>query len=237
MFQRVLRSWNRLVGRPASPAAVAEDRRVWVRYPCQLETTFRPAHEPAPDRLAARVQDISLGGINLVVDRRLDPGSLLSVDLPGADGRHPSTTLAYVVRVGPLEDGSWSAGCTFATELGDEDLEAFGARRVKPDGPDQRTWVRFPCEARATFQMVRAEEPRPEPAQVLNISPNGVGLLVGRAIDVGTLLSVDLRGTGDQAPLTIMASVARLTARDNDEWALGCNFIRELSDRELQALL
>jgi hypothetical protein len=235
MLQHALRSWKRLVGRQPRAAAVEEDRRVWVRYPCELETTLQPAHNPEPLRLAARVQDISRGGISLLVNCHFEPGALLSVDLPGAGGRS-SQALAYVVRVSQHASGAYAVGCTFAAEIGDDDLQPFGARQVKPAGPDQRNWVRFPCTAQASYQPLHGG-PDALPAQVLDISPTGVGLRVGSAVDVGVLLSVTLRDGRGESGLTIMASVVRVTTHGNGEWALGCNFIRELNDRELRALV
>ena len=52
----------------------------------------------------------------------------------------------------------------------------------------------------------------------------------------GTLLNVDLQGATDQEPLSILACVVHVTEREPGRWALGCNFIRELTGAELQAL-
>ena len=132
---------------------------------------------------------------------------------------------------------SIAVGCTFAAELSDEDLEPFGARRQRPHDPDQRGWVRFPCDAEAFYYPVNGTVPKPLPARAFNISPVGVGLLVPSEVPAGTLVSVELRSPRQPAALTIMASVVRVTGQPGGEWALGCNFIRELSEKELQALL
>ena len=73
MFERTRNFWRRLLGRPATSAggnvavATGEERRVWVRYPADLETSFIPADGPESTRFSARVRNISLGGINLLV--------------------------------------------------------------------------------------------------------------------------------------------------------------------------
>jgi hypothetical protein len=236
MFQRVLRSWGRWVGRRPEPET-GEERRVWLRYPCDLETTLKAANDPQPQRLSGRVLNISRGGVQLLVNERVEPGALLSVDLPGATDSFASRILAYVVRVVTRPGGGWTVGCTFATELDDEDLEPFAARRLKAVLPDQRAWVRFPCDARASYRLVRSPESRPESARVLNISPSGIGLQANTAIDIGALLSLELSNAQGQDPLTMMASVVRVTPQAGGSWVLGCNFIRELSEQELQALL
>jgi hypothetical protein len=234
MFQRVVK-W--LLGGHRAPVA-EEERRVWIRHPCDAQTTCQLVNAPpVGERLAARVQNISRGGISLVVNRRFDPETLLSVELPGPTEHSPSFVLAYVVRVTPYPAGEWSVGCNFATELSDEELRPTGAKRLKSLPCDQRAWVRFPGQVRAAYQRVNPPEAEGRPAQVLDISASGIGLLADDPVEVGTLLNVDLRGPEGEVVLTILACVVRSAAHDGKEWALGCNFIRELTDRELGALL
>ena len=54
--------------------------------------------------------------------------------------------------------------------------------------PDRRTWMRFPCELKATFSKIGETDAEAQVAQVSNISASGVGLEVKEAIDVGALL-------------------------------------------------
>lgn len=241
MFARTLASLGQAVGwskkDPEITEVVETDRRVWVRYPCDVEASCQPADLPDSQRLSARVRDISRGGINLVLSCPVEIGAFLSVELPTASTRATSTVLAYVVRVSSPMEGEWSVGCSFASELTDSDLEPFGARRLKPSAEDQRTWVRFPCQARATYQSVKAPEAPPVPAEVLNISAGGVALLVTNAIELGTLLNLELRDETGQFRLRLLGCVVRLSGQGGMDWVLGCNLIRELSHRELKALL
>ena len=142
--------------------------------------------------------------------------------------------LACVVRAEEGEGGAWSVGCTFAAELTEDDLRVFRARRVKAPVTDARAWVRFPCQARATFQVVRAPA-APAAAEVLNVSASGIGLRAATDLQVGELLSVELRA-GDRPALTTLACVVRVTAEPDGTQVLGCNFISELTDDDLQAL-
>jgi hypothetical protein len=145
--------------------------------------------------------------------------------------------LAYVVRVAPHPAGEWSVGCNFATELSDEELRPTGAKRLKSLPCDQRAWVRFPGQVRAEFQRVSHPEAEGRPAEVLDISASGIGLLADDPVEVGTLLNVGLRSPEGRVVLTIVACVVRSGAQNDKQWALGCNFIRELTDQELGALL
>src|SRR5947209_273680 len=106
-------SWKRLVNwrsrEGASPqlSSTAEERRVALRYACDLGTLCQAADHPDSPRLSARVLDISRGGIKLLVNQPFETGTLLSVELPGV------LVLACVahVTVGPHEE--WTLGCTF----------------------------------------------------------------------------------------------------------------------------
>jgi hypothetical protein len=145
--------------------------------------------------------------------------------------------LACVVHVSPQGGDRWLIGCTFARELSDEDLAPFGARKVRATPPDQRDWVRYACDVQASYQPGDDTDASDRPAQVLNISASGVGLLVAEPIAVGTLLSVRLRSARGGADKTMLSCAVHVTQRGAEEWALGCTFISELSESELLALL
>jgi c-di-GMP-binding flagellar brake protein YcgR len=234
MFERTVSMLKRLV----SSGPPEEERRVRVRYPANLETTFEPVNGTEVKRLSGRVRNISASGINLVVPHHFEPGSMLSIDLPGAKGQSSYSVLACVVHTTATAEGEWTLGCTFSRDVGDDVLRQFGALRQKPATPDDnRTWTRFPCTVKALCQTVADPQQEPWPVQVLNISPTGIGLLVARAIDTGTLLSLELQGHTEAAAHTMLACVVHVTVQPDGQWALGCNFIRELTEEELQALL
>ncbi len=243
MFQRTIASLGQAVGwRKTQPdhhaqAHIEDERRVWVRYPCDLDATCQTANKPDAIRLSARVRNISRGGISFLLNCPVESGSLLSVELPGHVGTTVSTVLGYVVRVEPSSEGEWGVGCTFATELSTEDLSPFGASRVAPVEEDQRSWVRFPCDVKATFEFVKTDEPRARAAQVVNLSANGIGLLTHEAVDLGKLLNLELRVEERNYKLSILACVVRLTPQPDGQFMLGCNLIRELNQHELDGLL
>jgi PilZ domain-containing protein len=241
MWQRTFSSLGQVVRwrkpRPSGGTVEDAERRVWVRYPCDLEATCQAANPPDSMRLSARVRDISRGGIQLVLNCLVDTGSLLSIELPGGSAEATSTVLAYVVRVNAADDGEWQVGCTFATQLEDADLEPLGAKRQKPTARDQRAYVRFPCSVQASYQLVKAPDPDPRPIRVVNISATGIGLQTDHPIDLGRLLSLELRGVSGSFVLSILACVVRLDAQAGGQWFQGCNLIRELTEPELKALL
>jgi c-di-GMP-binding flagellar brake protein YcgR len=239
MFERTFSFWRRLVSKVQHPPAAApQDRRLWIRYPAELETNVQLASEALQQsRFSASVRDISLGGAHLLVDRAFETGQMLSLELPQAGSEESHTVLACIVRVVPLGEGQWALGCVFSRELTDEDLEGFGAKRVRHPPSDQRTWMRFPINLKANFQIIGDPANRSFSAQVINLSANGVGLEVTLAIDAGALLSVDLIGTEEKVIRTILACVVHVTTKSSNHWSLGCNFIRQLSEEDLKALI
>jgi PilZ domain len=240
MADRTISSWGQLVDlRPTTEAGngPSRERRAWVRYVCDLVTICQPASAPSREPFLARIRNVARGGINFDVDQHFDSGSILSVELPGPIGEPTCRLLVCVIHVTSLPGGDWSLGCSFVQELSDEDLQPYGARRLRSEGEDNREWVRFACELEATYRIVRVTERKPAPAKVIDISPRGVGLVIDRAIEPGTVLSVDLKSKSGQSTLRMFACVVRVKQPRQGEWSLGCNFIREISDKEFKALL
>jgi hypothetical protein len=242
MFKHAASSlWRRLTSRrratqqPVGAGTIEDERRVWVRHPADLHTTVAAAADDAG--FAARIRDISRGGIKLLTEQAFDPGTLLTVGLPGGDTVPELTVLACVVRCEALGPKLWVLGCTFSQEMSAADLHAFGAARTRPAQPDLRAWERYPCNVQAACQTVSAPEEEPWSARVLDVSPAGMALAADRVVDTGALLSVVLRGPHSGEPLTILACVVHVGQRPEGGCILGCNFIRELSDADLQQLL
>jgi hypothetical protein len=242
MFERTFSFWRRLIG--TSPrdtdnggTVVEEDRRLWVRYQADLETRLRLAHQDQAERVSARVRDISIGGANLITDRAFQPGQILSLELPAVLHDELQIVLACVVRVVPHRNGTWSLGCVFARELSAQDLETVGAKKAKPNPGDQRTWRRFDCVTTATYERIGEENGHAHAAQVLNISASGVGLLLDEPAEPGSLINLTLKGRHGEPVRSILACIVHTTVRAGGELAVGCNFIRELSEDELSALI
>lgn len=212
------------------------DRRVWIRYPSDRLAICQSAAGNGKATLA-RVRNISRGGISLISDRRYEPGKLLSIQLPGIAEQGTSTVLACVLHVAMRPGQEWVLGCAFATELSDADLEAFGAERRRPVDPDQRAWERFPCSVSVTYRPTDEEDGPEHTAEVDNISASGIGLVVSRPVEVGMLLSLELRGSNGETRLSMLASIVRVTELIGGRYFCGSNFITRLTERELEELM
>jgi hypothetical protein len=242
MFERTFSFWRRLVGNEPAGAGHApsenghDERRLWVRYPADLKTSVELANPAQAFKAPAKIRDISRGGANLILDQQIQPGQLVNLELPNADDS-VYAILACVVRVHREPSGKYALGCVFSRELSEEDLNRFGARRLRHAPEDQRVWMRFATCVKASYEQIGVgEQPRRE-AQVLNLSASGIGLLVDHFIDAGALLNVDIVGKEGGAARTILSCVVHVNERDSGDWALGCNFIRELSEEDLRALV
>lgn len=241
MLRRWMSVWKQWFNGTQHPSKIPlppTERRVWVRYPCRVATSCQPDHaQPDTIQLSAKVQDVSRGGINLLVDRRLEAGRQLLVELPDTKLLPSAIVMANLVRATPTNAGEWVLGCTFASELTQDDLEPFGARLVRPEATDKRVWVRFATDAQGTYQIMRTSDRVRNPCRAVNLSAGGIALEVGRYIDIGTTLNLEVRAANGRLTLSLLAGVVRVQVRDGQHSLVGCNFIRELTDNELQAWL
>ncbi len=234
--------WGWLTGQPISLASMLpadesdEERRVCLRYAANLNIRCGEAHEEPDPGVSAVIRDISRGGIQMIAPQRYEPGTVLSVELPSARGGEGLAVLACVIRTQPHGDSDWAMGCRFCSELNDPQLQAFGAVRARPASDDPRGWSRFSCDSKALVQRINASDQAHRSARVLNIAVGGMALLVEEPIAVGELLSTELRDAKGQPVVTLLACVVHAQTVAEGQ-ILGCNFIRELSDADVRALL
>jgi hypothetical protein len=241
MFSRTLASWGRLFRReqavgPAESAGEDGDRdnrRVWTRFACAAQAAVtRPGNG---EHLEGEIQNVSRGGANLLSDRAVMPGELLSVHLPGAEGGS-STVLACVLRCEPAGEGCWSLGCSFSSELSEDDLHLFAGKPLVAE-PEQRARERFACGAQVRLQVVRAGGIPPRRVQVRDISTIGIALEVPDSLQVGELLHLELCRGDDSLVVATLASVVRVTVEPDGQHVAGCNFIGSLTEEQLSALV
>jgi hypothetical protein len=112
----------------AEPAqSSGAERRASVRYPCDPESfgsenSCRPILTRKNEAWAAAVRDLSTGGVGLAVNRRFEPGTLLSVELQDAEKTSTRTLLVRVVRITKEAQDCWVLGCAFTSKLTEADL-------------------------------------------------------------------------------------------------------------------
>jgi hypothetical protein len=73
-------------------------------------------------------------------------------------------------------------------------------------------------------------------ATILDLSARGAGLLIGRSLEVGATVNLRFTRAG-AAPLAVEARIAYCTGGADGHWVLGCEFVRPLTEAQLDALL
>jgi hypothetical protein len=185
------------------------------------------------------VRDISRGGVNLQLNRSFEPGTVLSLDLPIGPDHSLRTLQVKVIHAKPQGPGKWSLGCSFDKPLTEEDLRSFQAKQqpVVTTG-ENRAWIRFSCQGERPPQATLIINPNNKiQAQVLNISPGGVGLATHRHCEPGTPLKIELIDASGRTSRPMQVRVVHSTSKGKEDWIIGCAFETPLNEEDLAALL
>ena len=97
------------------------ERRVSERFPVNADTTCPFLSPVAEDFGPARIKNISMEGIGLVVIGRVEPGTMLAVTLSNQARNFTKTVLVRVVHATP-QPGGCLVGGTFVTPLTYQEL-------------------------------------------------------------------------------------------------------------------
>jgi hypothetical protein len=106
-----------------TPPPPALERRAFVRHFCDIGALV--------DSWPARIENLSQGGLKVVIARRFEVGSILKVEVPVGGEEAYSMLLARVVRAIPEPTGGWGLGCAFLQAISEEELEALLPRNPK----------------------------------------------------------------------------------------------------------
>jgi hypothetical protein len=101
---------------------------------------------------------------------------------------------------------------------------------------ERRATVRYPSSLLSSLHTVGVKKEDAWPAEIRDVSAGGIGLLVRRRFEPGTLLAVEPIRPAPEAPTLLLAQVAHATARPEGCWLLGCKLVRGLSQAEVRAL-
>src|SRR3954466_11039719 len=98
------------------------DPRAWVRYSFPRRGYCGPLAEGLVPQWSAEVQDLSAGGIGLLVRRPFRVGALVVIQLEDEREEWGGFWLAKVVRAQTRVPDGWYIGCTSARRLDEEEL-------------------------------------------------------------------------------------------------------------------
>jgi hypothetical protein len=96
--------------------------------------------------------------------------------------------------------------------------------------------ARHSCEVPTTCQPPSAWCKDPWPATIRDISTDGLSLSLNRRFERGSGLAIELP-TEDGTTATVLARVVAVGTHPQGGWLLGCRFISELSEEEVQRVL
>ncbi len=91
------------------------ERRTAPRFPVNRQASCRVMAADDTAFQPAELQNVSTGGIKVLLPRCYDEGTILTVALTDQDGRSERAFLVRVVRVSDQADGRCALGCAFLT--------------------------------------------------------------------------------------------------------------------------
>jgi hypothetical protein len=216
------------------PSVHPNERRAHPRHATNIETICQPVSDPT--ELPVRILDVSQGGIRLRVGKAIREGTMIRVDLPKLTG--PATAvLACVMHTHQVGQSEWDVGCNFCLELSDDEIHAFGGEKTPTANSDARAWVRHPARGTVDYRPLPGTEGPPDTAELVDLSPGGVGLLTDAPIEPGTALLVSLKRLDDKPDRQMLACVVYQTEREDGKYAVGCNFLHRLNEMDVEELL
>jgi hypothetical protein len=108
-----------------SAALPGPGSRSTARYPAPPGLAYPLAGIDWPLPRWATLQDVSRGGMGLLLGAPVEVGARVVVELPGEDPRLPHTLAGRVVHVHERGPGLWAVGCAFYSLLSTEVREAL----------------------------------------------------------------------------------------------------------------
>jgi hypothetical protein len=103
------------------PTAEKRERRASVRLQSGAKGSCQSLSKQREVGWDATVCDISSTGIGLLLSRRFEPGTLLTVEI--AQEGQKRLLVARVVRTSPQPEGGWLVGCRLASSLTEDEVQ------------------------------------------------------------------------------------------------------------------
>lgn len=101
---------------------------------------------------------------------------------------------------------------------------------------NRRGAERHLCAIDATSQPIEPGETLSWGAVVTDISKGGIGVSLCYPFRLGTYLAIDLQGTNGMVR-TLMVRVVHVHDQKDGQWRLGCEFIKPLTQSEIDLLV
>ena len=102
---------------------------------------------------------------------------------------------------------------------------------------ERRASVRLKSNAKGHCQSLSLQREMSWEAVVRDISSSGIGLLLPRRFEAGTLLTIELTETAEGKKHLLIARVVHATPQPEGNWLVGCTLASSLAEDEVQLLL
>jgi hypothetical protein len=116
---RLKTPFPRMLIRKAGP-----ERRTQPRHSCAYDVPYRIDNQFG----TARIRDVSIGGIGMILPGAIRPGELLTVELPDPTRNSWRLKLLRVVHAEAQSDGGWRVGSAFTKTLTADELTTILTR-------------------------------------------------------------------------------------------------------------
>lgn len=113
------------LGAEITPSSRPVQRRATVRYRCPPATHGRVFIADSYKSAGAWIMDLSVAGVGLLMDRCLEPGTRVLIEIGKSKQVAAFEFGALVAHCTRQPDGAWLVGCAFVARLSDDDLEAL----------------------------------------------------------------------------------------------------------------
>jgi hypothetical protein len=102
---------------------------------------------------------------------------------------------------------------------------------------EQRAMARQSCLIEATSRPIEVSDGMAWGGTVRDISTGGLKLGICFPFSPGTFLAVEMQSTGGTVSRAFVCSVVHVHDHADGTWTLGCEFIKPLSDSEVELLV
>ncbi len=110
---------------PAPADSAVADRRMSERYRCSRQRYVRLVARPSLQSFQASVRDFSMRSLGILIDKPVEPGTVLAIQLRSAHAGLSCLLSGEVKHATPQADGHWLLGCSLTRRLNDNEALAL----------------------------------------------------------------------------------------------------------------
>jgi hypothetical protein len=107
----------------------------------------------------------------------------------------------------------------------------------REQGAERRASVRQRFEWDVACELTSYGSQDRWPAQIYDISADGLGLVTDRVFESGTVLEVEFESRDGSLSYMVVARVSHCRPLEANRWLAGCSFVGRLNDDELARIL